>query len=284
MSDAKQGAPKKYVKNSDGLLELNPDYKDWKNEKDMPVAVATPVEEAAASVAAVSLSGTTGFLDASLNDTGRVKEFHVKQKFHMLADNFTINSEHDGKKPYQVKGDKWKWGNQASFQLANGTQIAYIKETVSSTFSMKKTYEIYKGATNGDANAKPWAMVRQQDWNLPGAKKTIYIDVPESGDNTTIVITGDRMAWKFDLALVKEDVSTSGDNANTTTSVTTIETKIGHIDKKWGVMDNYGVQVACQADEVEVLLCAIIIDQIFYSSEDDLTNWTQWFSRIIFSI
>merc|ERR1712161_144442 len=111
-----------------------------------------------------------------------------------------------------------------------------IKETFSSTFSMKKTYEIYKGAaTNGDdENAKPWAMVRQQDWNLPGSKKTIYIDVPESGDTTTI------------------------------------ETKIGDIDKKWGMMDNYGVRVACQADEVELLLCAIIIDQIFHNTDDDI--------------
>lgn len=113
-------------------------------------------------------------------------------------------------------------------------------------------------------------MVRQQDWNLPGSKKTIYIDVPESGDNTTIVITGDRMAWKFELALVKEDVSTIGDTAATSSCTTTIETKIGDIDKKWGMMDNYGVRVACQADEVELLLCAIIIDQIFHNTDDDI--------------
>ena len=163
MSDAENGAPKKYVKNSDGLLELNPDYKDWKNEaKELPVAIGTPVVAAATATATAvsssSLSGTTGFLATSLNDTGRVKEFHVKQKFHLLAANFTIKSEHDGNKPYRVKGDKFKWGNEASFQLADGTQIAYIKETFSSTFSMKKTYEIYKGAaTNGDdENAKPW--------------------------------------------------------------------------------------------------------------------------------
>lgn len=254
-----EGAPNKYVKSSDGLLELNAEYKDWKNNEDLPVADATPVTSA-------SLSGETGFLNTSLNDSGRVKEFHVKQKFSMLADNFTIKSDPDEKKVYSVKGDKFKWGNQASFQLMDGTQIAYIKETKSSVLSMKKTYEIYKGEVHD--NAKPWAMVRQQNWNLLGIKKAIYIDVPDSGDNSTIVITGDRMAWKFELALVKEDVSTGSDGSNTTTT-TTIETKIGDIDKKWGVLDNYGVRVECNADEVEILLCAIIVDQIFHSNEGD---------------
>ena len=64
------------------------------------------------------------------------------------------------------------------------------------------------------------------------------------------------------MALVREDVNASG---NTTT---TIETKMGDVDKKWGVMDNYGVRVAPNADEVEVLICAIIIDQIFHSNEE----------------
>ena len=118
----------------------------------------------------------------------------MKQKFKILADNFTIKSMPDGKKAYQVKGDKFKWGNQVSFQLLDGTQIAYIKETKKSTISLAKTYEIYKGQTVDGNDSKPWAMVRQQDWNIIGRKKTIYIDVPDSDDNATIVITGDGMA------------------------------------------------------------------------------------------
>jgi len=260
-----EGAPPKYVKNSDGKFELNSEYKDWKEKKDLPVADATPVVAAAEGGSALTSSLTGGFLNSSLNESGATKEFHLKQKFNLLADNFTIKSVPGDKKAYVVKGDKFKWGNQCSFQLLDGTQIAYIKETKKSVISLAKTYEIYKGETVDGNDSKPWAMVRQQDWNIIGRKKTVYIDVPDSGDNATIVITGDGMAWNFEMALVREDVTAVGDN---TTSTTTVESKIGDVDKKWGLIDNYGVRVAPNADEVEVLICAIIIDQIFHSNEE----------------
>ena len=186
-----EGAPPKYIKNKDGKFELNPDYTTWKNTKDLPVAVATPVAEGGLTA---SLSGGTSGFSNSLNKSGETKEFHLKQKFHFLADNFTIKSVPGDKKAYFVKGDKFKWGNQCSFQQLDGTQLAYIKETKKSTFSLAKTYEIYKGETKDGNDSKPWAIVRQQDWNIIGRKKTMYIDVPDSDDNASVVITGDGMA------------------------------------------------------------------------------------------
>ena len=116
-----EGAPPKYIKNSDGKFELNSEYKDWKEKKDLPVADATPVVPAAnGGGSALTSSLTGGFLNSSLNESGTTKEFHLKQKFNLLADNFTIKSVPGDKKAYVVKGDKFKWGNQCSFQLLDG--------------------------------------------------------------------------------------------------------------------------------------------------------------------
>ena len=87
-------------------------------------------------------------------------------------------------------------------------------------------------------------MAKQDDWGGLD-KKTISIDIPGENDYK---ISGDRMAWNFEI--------TKGD------------TKVATIDKKWGVLDNYGIQVEDDADEVDMLLCCVLIDHVYHNEDD----------------
>ena len=167
------------------------------------------------------------------------KEFHLQQGWNPLANNFKIKS--GGKEVYQVKGDAMKWGKQSSFQTMDGTELASLKETTRSTLQPWAMFEWFKA---GDAD-KRWASVKQEDWGSLD-KKEISIDIP--GENN-YKITGDRLDWNFQI--ICED-----------------GTKVGEISKKWGVRDNYGVRVEEGADEVDVLMCAILVDQIYHDGDE----------------
>merc|ERR1711935_112370 len=134
-----------------------------------------------------------------------------------------------GNDVYQVKGSGLTFGNQASFQTMDGTELANLQQTNDTKLIPWKKFECYKGG-------KLWAMAKQDDWGALD-KKSISIDIPGENDYK---ITGDRMSWHFEI--------TKGD------------TKVATIDKKWGVFDNYGVQVEAGADEVDCLLCATLVD------------------------
>jgi hypothetical protein len=44
----------------------------------------------------------------------------------------------------------------------DGKQLGYIKETMKSTLSKWKSYEIFKG----EGGVVPWAKCNQEDWNI----------------------------------------------------------------------------------------------------------------------
>ena len=97
-------------------------------------------------------------------------------------------------------------------------------------------------------DGKLWAMAKQDDWGALD-KKFISINVPGENDHT---ITGDRMCWIFQV--MKGDV------------------KVGDIDKKWGITDIYGVCVADGADEVDILLCGILVDHVYHDDKYEFIN------------
>lgn len=163
------------------------------------------------------------------------KEFHIKQKF-AIGDNFSIKTSL-GLDAYQVKGSPGQFGSQASFRTMDGQEIAALKQTNDTKLIPWKKFVWEKGG-------KPWAIAKQDDWGALG-KKSISIDIPGENDYK---ITGDRMSWKFEV--FKGDV------------------KVGDVSKEWGILDNYGVKVADGADEVDVLLCGILIDQIYHDNDD----------------
>lgn len=163
------------------------------------------------------------------------KEFHIKEKL-AWGDNFIIKDA-SGTKCYQVIGNPMQFGSQSSFQTMDGTEIAALKQTNDTKLIPWKKFVWFK-------EGKPWAIAKQDDWGALD-KKSISIDIPGENDYK---ITGDRMAWKFEI--LKGDV------------------QVGEVNKKYGVMDNYGVKVLDDAMEVDVLLCGILIDATYHDSSD----------------
>jgi uncharacterized protein YxjI len=165
------------------------------------------------------------------------KEFHIKQVlFSLVSDNFQIKL--NGKEVYQVKGNGFEYGSQASFQTMDGTELAFLKQTNDTKITPWKNFEWIK-------DGKVWANAHQEKsyWGFYD-KKLISVDIPGENDYK---IVGDRMAWKFEV--FKGDV------------------KVGDIDKKWGFVDHYGVRVADGADEVDILLCGILIEHIYHNAD-----------------
>ena len=165
-----------------------------------------------------------------------VKEFHIKEKIFTLGDNFTIR-DMGGKVVYEVKGNAFKFGNQAAFLTPDGTELATLEQTNDTKLIPWKKFVVSKGG-------KEWATAKQDDWGMMD-KKTISIDIP--GENDYKII-GDRMSWAFDIMKGEE--------------------KVGQVNKQWGVVDNYGVRVEDGADEVDVLLCGILVDIVYHDKGD----------------
>lgn len=163
------------------------------------------------------------------------KEFHIVQKIKLVSDDFRIKSK-EGDDVYKVKGNPTQFGSQSSFMTMDGEELASLKQTNATKATPWKNFVWEK-------DGKPWAMAKQDDWGAL-TKKEISIDIPGENDYK---IVGDRMSWKFQIF--------KGDE------------KVGDINKEWGVVDKYGVKVADGADEVDVLLCGILIDQVYHDGE-----------------
>lgn len=163
------------------------------------------------------------------------KEFQVKQVLLSLdSESYKIKSK--GVSVYQVKGDGFGHGSTTSFQTMDGTELAALKQFNQQRPVPWKTFQWIK-------NGKVWATASQGQsyWNH-FEKKLINVDIP--GENDYRII-GDRFAWKFEV--FKGDV------------------KVADIDKKWGLVDTYGVRVKDGADEVNILLCAILVDHVYHN-------------------
>lgn len=162
------------------------------------------------------------------------KIFHLKQKLALASDNYKIKLNDE--EIYQVKGNGFKLGTQASFETMDGTQLAALAQTNDTKLIPWKKFVVFKGG-------KEWGIAKQEDWGMLD-KKEISIDLPGENDYK---IVGDRMSWKFEI--------TKGDE------------KVGEINKKWGVLDSYGISVEDGADEVDLLLCGILIDACYHDGE-----------------
>merc|ERR1712025_1091011 len=103
--------------------------------------------------------------------------------------------------------------------------------------------EIARLEQTNSTKLKPWkdfAKAKQDDWGLLN-KKSISIDIPGENDYK---ITGDRMSWHFQIL--------KGDEM------------VGRIDKKMGWSDTYAVTVSEGAEEVDLLMCGILVDQVYH--------------------
>lgn len=171
------------------------------------------------------------------------KEFNLKRKlFDLDSDNYKI--KRDGVEVYQVKGNGFPDGTlngvQASFQTMGGKELAVLKETREGDKKVVpwKNFEWIK---DGKVFAK--AHQSRSYWGM-FEKKLIEVDIP--GENP-YKITGDRMAFKF-MVLKGDEI-------------------VGYIDRKWSLIETYCVRVVEGADEVDVLLCGILVSHVYHSHD-----------------
>eukprot|EP00531_Pseudo-nitzschia_arenysensis_P013766 CAMPEP_0116133850 /NCGR_PEP_ID=MMETSP0329-20121206/10332_1 /TAXON_ID=697910 /ORGANISM="Pseudo-nitzschia arenysensis, Strain B593" /LENGTH=191 /DNA_ID=CAMNT_0003628521 /DNA_START=134 /DNA_END=709 /DNA_ORIENTATION=+ len=175
------------------------------------------------------------------------KEFHIKRKlFDLDSDTYKIKC--DGVEAYQVRGNGFPNGTlagiQASFQTMDGEELAVLKEARVGDKKVVpwKNFEWIK-------DGKVWAHARQSRsyWGM-FEKKLIDVDIPGENDYK---ITGDRLANKF-VVLKGNDIA-------------------GYIDKSFGFIEHYTVRVKEGADEVDVLLCGILISHVYHTHEVNRT-------------
>lgn len=168
------------------------------------------------------------------------KEFNMKQQWLDIdSDNFKIKC--NGVDVYQVKGGGFSpYGSKASFQTMDGVELAFLQQE---RLSEKKEvpWKNFEWIKDG----KVWAHARQSKsyWGFFD-KKLVAVDIPGENDYK---ITGDRLAKKFEVF--------KGDE------------KVGDIEKKWSLVDNYNVRVVEGVDEVDVLLMGIIVNYIYHHDE-----------------
>ena len=171
-----------------------------------------------------------------------MKEFTIKNKWLDIdSDNFNI--QHDGVDVYQVKGNGFNpGGSQASFQTMDGKELAFLQQERNPKKKNVpwKTFEWIK-------DGKVWAHAHQEKsyWGF-FEKKLLAIDIPGENDYK---LTGDRLAMKFEVFKGSE--------------------KCGEIEKKWSLVDTYHVSVVDGADEIDMLLCGILINYIYHSHNDN---------------
>lgn len=170
------------------------------------------------------------------------REFHIKRKlFDLDSDTYKIKC--DGVDVYQVKGNGFTAGAvngvEASFQTMDGEELAVLKEARGGDKAVPwKNFEWIK-------DGKVWAHARQSKsyWGFL-EKKIIDVDIPGENDYK---IAGDRLAHKFTVL--------KGDEI------------CGYIDKRFGIIDHYRVRVTDGADEVDLLLCGILIQHVYHTHE-----------------
>lgn len=172
------------------------------------------------------------------------KVFSIKNKWLDIdSDNFNVRL--DGVDVYQVKGNGFNsCGAHASFQTMDGKELAVLqqkKETEKKAVPWKSFEWIKEG--------KVWATANQSKsyWGFFD-KKLISVDIPGENDYK---LSGDRLAMKFEVFKGGE--------------------KVGDIEKKWTLIDQYNVSVLDGVNEVDVLLCGILINYVYHTHENNRT-------------
>mmetsp|Transcript_13428 Transcript_13428/g.18766 ORF Transcript_13428/g.18766 Transcript_13428/m.18766 type:complete len:141 (+) Transcript_13428:281-703(+) len=136
-----------------------------------------------------------------------------------------------------VKGTGFTWGSQLTFYDASGKELAAIKQTEVATLYPK--YEVTK-------DGKPWAECKKEN-KLGASKKEMTLDIPGNNDYK---ITGDRLAWHLEITRTETGK------------------KAGEVHKKYGIRDNYTVKVEDGESDLDILLCAILIDQVYHDRDE----------------
>jgi len=150
-----------------------------------------------------------------------------------LASQYDINDE-NGNLVFAVKGKFFSWGDNLSFQKADGTEIAQIRQKL---LSFMPKYEIYFGSKHFAT------IVREFSW----FKKKFTLDVPGPNDYT---IHGDFWNYEYEFERKNQIVATVS-------------------RKYWSWTDTYGVDIADGEDDISILAAVTVVS---LCNQDDKNN------------
>ncbi len=161
--------------------------------------------------------------------------FVMKQKILTLRDRFTIQKD-NGEDAFQVKGKLISIGNKLTLTDMQGKDLARIRQKL---IRLTPTYAIYRGG-------KLQAQIK---------KRLIHVL---------------RDRFKIEMKNGSPDVEVTGNILDHEYSFERDHKRIAQVSKKWiSIRDRYVIDVAEGEDEVLLLACAVVIDMIAHSPEDD---------------
>ncbi len=149
--------------------------------------------------------------------------YQLRSKILSFHSQFEINDFH-GQPAFQVIGKFFSFGHDLSFQKADGTELAQIRQRL---FRFLPTYELHQGA-------KHFATItREFSW----FKKRFALDIPGPNDYT---IQGDF--WNYEYAFQRMN-----------RTVATVSRSF------WSLADMYGVDIIDGEDDVSILAAVVVV-------------------------
>lgn len=156
----------------------------------------------------------------------------MKEKFWSWGDDFSVCDEHNRPK-FFIDGQAFSWGNKLSFQDMSGRELAFIQQKL---MSWMPKYEIYRG---GEMFAE---VVKEFSW----FSKSFTLDVPGPNDYSI-----DGSFWDHEYQFTR-----SG-------------REVARVSKHFfSFSDTYGVDIIEGEDDVAILSCVVVIDQVLHDEKD----------------
>lgn len=152
--------------------------------------------------------------------------YMLRRKLFSLGGDFTIKDE-NGQDRFLVRGQVFSFGHHLTFEDLQGNELATIQQKV---LSFQPTYEITHAGLE-------MAEVRKQ---LSFFSERFTVDIPGADD---LEVQGD--VWNHEYAFLRDGQT------------------VAQVSQQWfSFTDTYGVEVLPGIDDVLILACAVVIDEV----------------------
>jgi uncharacterized protein YxjI len=157
--------------------------------------------------------------------------YTLKQKLFTIGGDSRIQDEH-GKDLYNVDGKAISIGRRLLIKDMRGRKLATIQQQV---VALTPTFEVHvEGGTSARVSMKLLTLLDR-----------LKIDVP---------------GW--------DDLEARGDLLNHEYAIVRGSREVAHVSKRWiALVDSYGVEIDDDQDQVLLLGCAVIVDEILDMKE-----------------
>ena len=157
----------------------------------------------------------------------------MKEKFWSWGNDFHI-CDANNQPVYFVDGQAFSWGSKLSLQDMLGNELAFINQKL---LSWMPKYEIYR---QGQLFAE---VVKEFSW----FNKKFTLDVPGPNDYSI-----DGSFWEHEYQFSRQ------------------QRPVATVSKSYfSWTDTYGIDIIEQEDDVAILSCVVVIDQVLHNEQKD---------------